>query len=98
MAGKQIIWSHRARKEFNDILEFFIERNGIPTYSIKLLDQTQNLMSTLSNNELIGRLASNKITRVIPFKEYLIFYEVNDQYINILSFWDNRQEDSGIKI
>ena len=98
MAGKQIIWSDRARNEFNEILEFFVERNGTPTYSIKLLDQTQNLMNTLSKNELIGRLASNKRTRIIPFKEYLIFYEVNDQYINILSFWDNRQEDSGIKI
>ena len=98
MAGKQIIWSNRANKEFNEILEFFVERNGNPTFSIKLLNQTQDLMDTLSKNELIGRLTSNKRTRVIPFKDYLIFYEANDQSINILSFWDNRQEDSGIKI
>lgn len=98
MAGKQIIWSARAQKEFNEILEFFVERNGSPTYSLKILNQTQDLMVNLSNNELIGRLTTNRRTRVIPFKEYLIFYEVNNQSIEILSFWDNRQDDSRIKI
>ena len=27
-------------------------------------------------------------------KVYLIFYEINGNIIEILSFWDNRQDDS----
>jgi len=46
------------------------------------------LLETLSTNEFIGRLTSNKITRVIPMKVYLIFYQINSNQIEILSFWD----------
>lgn len=93
MAGKKIIWSELAKSEFKSILEFFIERNGSSAYSLKLAKQTENLLNTLSNNEFIGRLTSNKKTRVIPMKVYLIFYEINEDTIEIISFWDNRQDD-----
>jgi toxin YoeB len=56
------------------------------------------LLETLSENELIGRLTSNKTTRVIPMKIYLIFYEINQGRIEILSFWDNRQNMESRKI
>lgn len=98
MGGKKIIWSDSAKNELHKALEFYIERNGSPNYSLKLLDQTQDLMTTLSKNELIGRLTSNKTTRVIPFKEYLIFYEVKDDCVEIHSFWDNRQDEQKLKI
>lgn len=48
-------------------------------------------LKTLSKSEFIGRLTSNKTTRVIPMKHYLIFYEINSGKIEIVSFWDNRQ-------
>ncbi|WP_228520947.1 type II toxin-antitoxin system RelE/ParE family toxin [Flavobacterium sp. HJJ] len=65
--------------------------NGNPNYSLKLLKEVEDLLKTLSNSELIGRLTSNKFTRVIPLKVYLIFYEINGDRIEIVSFWDNRQ-------
>jgi toxin YoeB len=61
-------------------------------YSLKLLNEIEKLTNTLSKNELIGRLTSNKITRVIPMKVYLIFYEIHHDHIQIVSFWDNRQD------
>lgn len=50
-------------------------------------------MNTLSHSELIGRLTTNKKTRVVVMKSFLIFYEVNKDRIEILSFWDNRQNE-----
>ncbi|WP_456865685.1 type II toxin-antitoxin system RelE/ParE family toxin [Galbibacter sp. BG1] len=54
-------------------------------------------MITLSKSEFIGRLTSNKNTnkntRVIPMKVYLIFYEIDNEIIEIVSFWDNRQDE-----
>jgi len=79
-------------------LEYYVERDGNPNYSLKLLKEVEDLLNTLSNSELIRRLTSNKFTRVIPMKVYLIFYEINEDRIEIVSFWDNRQDVEHRKI
>lgn len=94
MAGKKIIWSSRAKNELKEILGFYTERNGNPNYSLKILNRLENLLETISKNELIGRPTSNKITRVFPMDVYLLFYEIGKNQIEILSFWDNRQDPS----
>ena len=98
MAKKEIIWSDLAKLEFSNVLEFYFYRNGNSDYSLKLVDEVEDLLDTLSQSEFIGRLTSNKITRVIPMKAYLIFYEINANKIEILSFWDNRQNPENRKI
>lgn len=94
MVSKRIIWSTHASRELKQILEYFNQRNKSSRYSLKLLNEIEYLTNNLSNNEFIGRLTSNKITRVIPMKVYLIFYEIRQDHIQIVSFWDNRQEIS----
>jgi len=98
MAKKEIIWSDLAKLEFSNVLDFYVLRNGNSDYSLKILEEVEDLLETLSANEFIGRLTSNKITRVIPMKIYLIFYEINANQIEILSFWDNRQDIKNRKI
>ena len=84
MAYKRIIWSTRASRELKQILEYFNQRNNSSRYSLKLLNEIEYLTSNLSKNELIGRLTSNKITRVIPMKVYLIFYEIRQDTISFI--------------
>ncbi|WP_121665278.1 type II toxin-antitoxin system RelE/ParE family toxin [Mesonia aquimarina] len=98
MASKKIIWSDFAKLEFQNILEYYIKRNNSTTYSIQLLEKTEDLLKTLSKSEFIGRLTSNKKTRVIPMNNYLIFYEIKKEHIEIVSFWDNRQDDKKLNI
>jgi len=99
MADKKIIWSTRASKELRHILEYYNHRNKSTRYSLKLVNEIEALTKSISKNELIGRLTSNKFTRVIPMKVYLIFYEINQDYVEIVSFWDNRQDkDKRVKI
>lgn len=98
MAKKQIVWSKLAKLQLKNALEFYIERNGNSNYSIKLLNEIEDLLETLSKAELIGRLTSNKCSRVISVKVYLIFYEIKGNGIEILSFWDNRQDTENRKI
>ncbi|MCF8298889.1 MAG: hypothetical protein K9J13_15175 [Saprospiraceae bacterium] len=52
------------------------------------------MLNTLSQSEFIGRLTANKKTRVVVMKVYQIFYEINNQRIEIVSFWDNRQNEN----
>ena len=94
MADKKIIWSTRASRELRLILEYYNQRNKSTRYSLKLVNEIEALTKSLSKNELIGRLTSNKFTRVIPIKVYLIFYEINQDNIEVVSFWDNRQDEA----
>jgi len=98
MAKKEIVWSSFAKLQLENVLEYYFIRNESPTYSLKLLDEIEDLLNTLSSSELIGRLTSNKITRVISMKVYLIFYEVKNNQIEIVSFWDNRQNIKNRKV
>ncbi|MDH5476570.1 MAG: type II toxin-antitoxin system RelE/ParE family toxin [Cyclobacteriaceae bacterium] len=92
MAKNKIIWSSRANIELKEVFEFYNNRNGTTDYSFKLLEEIDDLLNTLSESEFIGRLTENKKTRVVVMKVYLVFYEINKNRIEILSFWDNRQD------
>jgi toxin YoeB len=94
MADKKIIWSTRASKELRQILEYYNQRNKSTRYSLKLVNEIESLTKNISKNELTGRLTSNKFTRVISMKVYLIFYEINRDNVEIVSFWDNRQDNA----
>ncbi|MDP2336162.1 MAG: type II toxin-antitoxin system RelE/ParE family toxin [Bacteroidota bacterium] len=96
MAHKKIIWSSLASHQMKAVLDFYIQRNGSSVYSLKILNEIEDLSKALSENEFIGRLTSNKMTRVIPMKVYLIFYEINKNQIKIVSFWDNRQSNNNL--
>tara|TARA_R110002020_G_scaffold49896_4_gene141690 strand:- start:2685 stop:2915 length:231 start_codon:yes stop_codon:yes gene_type:complete len=74
MARKQIVWSDLASTELASILDFYTVRNGSNRYSLKLLDEIEKVVSALIDNEQLGRLATNKFTRILPFKYYLIFF------------------------
>jgi len=86
MAKRKIIWSARAENELLQVLRFYIERNGNVNYSSKLLDQTEKIVSLLANYPALGHLTENKITRVVVKGEFMIFYEVSDLFIEVVSF------------
>lgn len=98
MAQKKIVWSPRAKLELSEILEYFVKRNGSSTYSLKLLGEIEKLTLELGANAFLGRLTTDRKSRVIPLKEYLVFYQVNRQVIEILAFWDNRQNQNDLKL
>ncbi len=92
MAKKRVIWSSHAHQELHKTLTYYNQRNQSTQYSLKLLGAIENLTDILSENELLGRLTTNNFTRVIPINRYLIFYEIYSDHIQIVSFWDNRQD------
>lgn len=92
MVGKKIIWSSKAESEFIEILAFYNQRNQNKEYSRRLLSEVEDLMEILKDHPFLGRLCDNKMTRVIVMQSYLVFYEVSEEQIRILSFWDSRQD------
>ena len=98
MVKKEIVWSEFAKLQLTQVLEYYVLRNGNSDYSLKILEEIEDLLITLSTAENIGRLTENKFTRVISMKVYLLFYEINFNRIEIVSFWDNRQDIKNRKI
>lgn len=75
-----------------------MQQNGNENYNLKLLEEVDALVNTISQSELIGRLSKNKITRVFPIDVFLLFYEINKDTIEIVSFGDNRQNEFKRKV
>jgi len=73
MAVKKIIWSKRAKAELNETLEFYLERNGSPDYSLKIILRLESLTNTLTKNHFIGRLTSNQVNQSNPNGEFFNF-------------------------
>jgi ParE toxin of type II toxin-antitoxin system, parDE len=76
------------------VLAFYNDRNGSTNYSAKLLAKTEKIVSLVTVFPELGHLTENKVTRVIVKGDFLIFYEVSDYYIEVVSFWDSRQDPS----
>ena len=92
MANRKVIWAARANTELAEILAYFLDRNKSGAYSIKLAISFDKAVQQIVKNPSIGRPTSKLQVRVLPVKEYLIFYLVQETEIKILSVWDNRQD------
>lgn len=94
--AKRVIWSNKADRIFNKILEYFIERNGSKAYSRKLNQEIQSLVSIIAKQPFIGLKTNLKDVRVFIRGNYRIFYRIEDDKIIILLVWDNRQSQETI--
>jgi addiction module RelE/StbE family toxin len=89
--AKQIIWTYRAQQDRIEILRYWRNRNKSTVYSknLNLLFKKAILLIAVHPN--IGRSTNMAGVRVKLVRDYLIFYEVNDDRLFILSIWDNRK-------
>ncbi len=91
MAEKEIIWSSRAQKEFYGVLEYYIDRNENPDYSLELMDKIEMVTELISVYPNLGILNDDNLTRTFIIENYSIIYEHSANRIMIYSFWDDRQ-------
>lgn len=91
MAKKPIIWSERALQELEGILDFYNSRNQSTTFSDRILALTEDVLSTISESEGLGRKSKLDNIRIFPLKYFLIINKITPHHIEVLSFWDNRQ-------
>jgi len=94
---KEIIWSHAAEREKNEILRFWFVHNQSPTYSIKLDDLINQAVELLPYYPFMGRKTDFGKVRLIVVENCLILYEVTETQILILSIADGRQDPDKIK-
>ena len=88
---KRIIWTLKAQQDRKEILHYWRVHNQSNTYSKKLNQLIKKALALIAAHSNIGRRTDIENVRVKIVREYLIFYEEQNDQIFILSIWDNRR-------
>ena len=96
--AKKIKWSPLAARKFDEILEYWTNRNKSEFFSEKLIDLFEDATELIANFPEMGRSTDIENVRQKLVRDYLIFYEVDGEIINILTVWDSRQDPDKLKL
>jgi len=88
----KIIWSIRARKQFDNVYQYWTSHNESNTYSEKILDETLRMINLLRDQSKIGLKSRTKqLRRVLILEYFSLSYRISKKEIRIISFFDSRQ-------
>jgi toxin YoeB len=95
---RTVVWTHKAIEERKAILDYWVHRNQSKSYSIKLNNLFIERIKHIALQPYSGRKTEDENVRVRIVKDYLIFYEIEEPKIIILTIWDNRRNPENLKI
>ncbi len=95
---RRIIWSKRAILERQEILLYWIERNKSKSYSIKLNKLINEEIKILAKMPFIGRETDDPNVRIKVIRDYLLFYEIRNNELHILTLWDSRRNPESFQL
>ncbi|WP_371875335.1 type II toxin-antitoxin system RelE/ParE family toxin [Salinimicrobium tongyeongense] len=96
--AKQIVWSPLAVQKRSEILKFWIKKNKSDTYSKKLNKLFKEASHLISKHSGIGKPTSNGNVRFKIILHYLMFYELKNNKVYILTIWDSRQDPEKFRL
>jgi plasmid stabilization system protein ParE len=96
--AKKTYWSVRADQERLEILEYWFNRNKSAAYSIKLSQLFREAVDLVSEFPDTGKPTKFPSIRKKIVKDYILYYEITTDYIEILTVWDNRRNPGEFKL
>jgi toxin YoeB len=98
MVERVIVWTSNAKLELKKNLEFYTFRNKTKTYSQKLYRKIQSELNLLIFHPTIGKKTDLINVRGLIIENHIVYYELNENQIIILSVWDTRQNPNRLKL
>jgi len=95
---KQIIWTTKAKNEFIDILEYWINRNKSNSFSIKLNDLIEEQLNLIAEYPNIGRKTDIKNVCIKVIHKYLLYYQISDKKIFVLTIRHGSKNPKTLKL
>ncbi len=88
----EINWSSEAKKTFkNNII--YLQNNWSKKEVDFFVNETFRIIEIIKTNKYIGKYNQSLNCNVfVIMKQISIFYEIKDNKIEILTFWDNRKK------
>jgi toxin YoeB len=87
----KIVWSDIASEKLEEILFFYSIRNDSETYSKKLYKKFMQDIRLLSHAPNIGITTKIKNVRGLIIEDFIVYYEIKDETVLILTIWDCSQ-------
>lgn len=94
----EIFWSKKADQKFDSIIDYLEKEWGEHTTSL-FVKKVYDFLDLLSEFPEIGTLEKKSINvrGFVIVKQITIFYQIRDEKIIILNFYDNRQKPKSKK-
>ena len=96
--AKGIIWTLQAKKEREEILNYWFKITGNKKHSRKLALQFRETVRYLAKYNYLGRPTDINNVRDTIAGDYLMFYKISDTFIEIVSIFDCRRNPEDLDI
>lgn len=98
MESYLIIWSPTAKFTYYEILEYLDENWTIKEVEA-FIERTEEVLSHICDNPLLYPYSTENDThKCVMVKQISLFYRVKTNVIELLVFWDNRQNPAKISL
>lgn len=89
----KVVWSENAEITF-DMIVLYIEAKFGVFSAKKFIAKVDSVILSISNQPYIYKSSSfnDNVRKATVTKQCSLFYEINQETIQLLYFWDNRQE------
>ncbi len=93
----EIKWTVKAKQDYDSILDYIFSDFSIKEVE-KFVNLTEDTLFLISKNPLMFPKAKTKnVRKCVLVKQVNIYYRVNKNQIEVLTFWDNRRNPKGLK-
>lgn len=95
--SNRIIWSPEAQKSYSEILDYLNEQWGQTAVS-RFIDRTESIIGFIRKypKQYIFSETKNAY-RAVVVKQVSLFYRVQPDQIELLTFWDNRKNPDNLE-
>lgn len=95
--GKKIIWTLRAQRNFNSIINY-LEKKWGQRVTRNFINNSLEIIQILSENPLLGTLQipEKRIYGFLLSKHNRMFYRYNKKEFIVLNIFDNRSDKSKV--
>ncbi|MGS2738008.1 type II toxin-antitoxin system RelE/ParE family toxin [Sinomicrobium sp. M5D2P17] len=96
--AKKIIWTKKAKNEFIDILQYWINKNKSNTFSIKLNALIEEQLDLILDFPEIGKTTDIPNVYVKIIQKYLLYYEFVDDILYVLTIRHGSRNPKTLKV
>lgn len=96
--AKEVRWSVKADQDRLDIFDYWLNRNKSASYSIKLAKLFLERTEHIALYPDLGIPTNDPTIKIKIAKPYLIYYQIAEDHIKILTIWDSRRNPQKLKL
>ena len=87
-----VFWADEAEETFDNIV-LYIESNWGERHAKKFVQHVQKVLKLISDQpQMYKASVNNNVRQAVISPQTSLYYEIHNEHITLLFFWDNRQE------